>query len=1382
MNFKRIFSAVVLITMMLFSTQSFAAGKIGLLIGYNSASEVIDDDEVAAVNWFTSNYTDGVIITPNTLDKIKEVTTLWVAIDRTGIGAGWANLPEAFRSNSVITAITDHVKAGGSLLLTNHATQLTVAIGRISDQYRPGVEGVFGDGNAANQNPDLWGSHPVIGNIEGQIYDHKDHAIYNGMTYRSDLFAGIYPFIGAGGKEDHNCMWDLNKYGLSASPNIVADFENKTNSTVLGTWNHVEDYCCAGIVDFAPTTEYKGHVLAIGLAAYEWFVVDENKNDRQMEKFTGNCLSYLESQSTKTISGGGDPDPDPTPDPTPDPDPTPGGDDTPVSTATNAAIFIGYESISAIEDDDEKAAAEWFAATYPDGTIFTPSNIGTLTTENAKTLWIPVDRVGLTQGANNLPAAYTNAKATIKDFLKNGGMLLLTNHATQMVNAIGRISSSYAPTIYGNAAGESKDETWGTNPNLVKAYNHSSHAIYNGLTSETFNNNDAHESYPYFPLIGNGWKEDHNCMWDMNAIGVAANPNKIKDFENKTSSTVLGTWQQVVDDCCAGIVEFGPTTKFGGTVIAIGQGAYEWKQNNGNNTYLDNVKKLTKNAIDYLLNVVPQEISGGDEPVDAGERKIWIDMTLDGDHISDKVSGSSLFVDDHKAQRENIAGAAGMALRCDGYSTFASGDIDVSELSDEKMTVAVWAAPESYPMGNNNDGFKGDDQYFFAGNRNGNSGFGFFITPLGHYGFKYGNNELTVYNETMPQYEWSHLVVTIDADGDAILYRNGVKKADNWGATIDTGGSSFFIGKPRENLKVFDRYHANAFNGLIDDFEVYNKVLSESEIEAYTPQNEADLTIPASRHGNDIMHPQVHPMAATGWGNETHGAMYSNGKFHVFYQKNPNGAYWGRLHWGHLVSPNMIDWFEERTAIIPDQLGYDAKGCWSGHIYKDASINGGKPTIVYTSVTGVPSISEATADDNDLKSWTKLGSNPRIKPLNGFGDFRDPSFFTANGNKYLVVGTTKDGNGAASLHKYENGNWTNNGTALFVGNNVAKCGSFWEMPNVTKVGDKYLVTVTPLPSGFDGGVKTIYWLGDINGNGQFTPTSSSTDNPSYLELEGMSKVGYGLLSPTFFEHEGKVLMLGIVPDKLSVEQSYNLGWAHTFCLPREITLSADRNSICQKPYEGLQKMRTSTKSETLTNFNLNGAKSLAPVSGRQIEICGEFTAAAGARFGYNFYKNGGKTAQLYYDVNARKVVVDFANTDHWTMEEGDFFHGHYESEEALNINPGEKVKLHLFVDHSIIDVFVNDKYAFCIRMFIGDNNANDVEVFANGSTLVNSLQAWNIDKTGEYAGIDMIEDHTEADTEAAKDNIYYDLMGRRLNGKPQRGLYILNGKKYVVKN
>ena len=1049
-----------------------------------------------------------------------------------------------------------------------------------------------------------------------------------------------------------------------------------------------------------------------------------------------------------------------------------------VMAESKVGMFVENSTASNLTSLDERAALNWFKTAYPEGKVYTPSTISDLSKNDVNVLWVAIDRIGIAEGWNNLPSVFTSTTAinALKSYVQAGGNLLLTNHATQLAVALGR--TTYAPNIFGSGEGAQNPDVWGCNAIIgysgSNRYDHTAHAIFKGLASEN-RTEDNNVTHPYFPFEGAGHKGDHNCMWDLNSpsYGLVDNPNKVKNFEDNTNSTVLGTWQQVLDYCCAGIVDFDPTTSFAGRILVVGIAAYEWDLNGNSNNKIKQLKKFTGNCIEYLGGEAPVD----DSPVISGDRMIWIDMTLNGEDITDQISGSTLHVDDHKAQRENIAGAAGMALRCDGYSTFASGNIDVSGLSTDKLTVSVWAAPESYPMGNNNDGFKGDDQYFFAGNRDGNNGFGFFITPLGHYGFKYGTNELTVYDEVMPQYEWSHLVVTIDANGDAVLYRNGVKKTDSWGASINTGGNSFFIGKPRETQKYENRYHTNTFNGLIDDFEVYNKILTIDEITAYTAENEADLTIPASRHSNDIMHPQVHPMPSTNWGNETHGALFHNGKFHVFYQKNPNGPYMARLHWGHLVSTNLIDWEEERTAIIPDQMNYDIKGCWSGHIFKDAGINGGKPTIVYTSVTGVPAISEATANNDDLKFWTKLSNNPRLKPLSGFGDFRDPSFFTANGNKYLVVGTTKDGKGAASLHRYNNGSWTNNGTAFFQSNNVAKAGGFWEMPNVTKVGEKYLFTVTPLSNGFTNGVKTIYWLGDINSNGTFNPTSGTADNPSFFELEGTSKMGYGLLSPTFFEYDGKVLMIGIVPDKLSIDQSYNLGWAHTYSLPREITLSADKKSICQKPYEGLKDMRTSTTSEVLTNYNLNGTKSLAPVSGRQFEICGEFTIGNGS-FGYNFYKNGSKMAKLYYDEPSGAIKLDFSNTDHWTQEEGDFFHGKYTST-TLGLWGGDKVKLHIFVDHSIIDVFVNDTWAFSARMFITDANANDVEVFATDNTMVNSLQAWNIAKTAEITGINMIEDHTSADTEVVKDNICYDLFGRRLNGKPQKGIYIMNGKKYA---
>ena len=88
-------------------------------------------------------------------------------------------------------------------------------------------------------------------------------------------------------------MWDLNAYGLAPNPNVVITWEELTNSTVLGTWNHVVDYCCAGIVDFAPTTTFSGRILAVGLAAYEWNIGVENTYQSQLERFTSNCIGYL---------------------------------------------------------------------------------------------------------------------------------------------------------------------------------------------------------------------------------------------------------------------------------------------------------------------------------------------------------------------------------------------------------------------------------------------------------------------------------------------------------------------------------------------------------------------------------------------------------------------------------------------------------------------------------------------------------------------------------------------------------------------------------------------------------------------------------------------------------------------------------------------------------------------------------------------------------------------------------------------------------------------------------------------------------------------------------------------------------------------------------
>lgn len=64
--------------------QNVSAQKVGLFIGYESVSQIEDDDEMVAAQWFESNYPDGVIVTPTKLSEISDLSTLWIPIDRVG--------------------------------------------------------------------------------------------------------------------------------------------------------------------------------------------------------------------------------------------------------------------------------------------------------------------------------------------------------------------------------------------------------------------------------------------------------------------------------------------------------------------------------------------------------------------------------------------------------------------------------------------------------------------------------------------------------------------------------------------------------------------------------------------------------------------------------------------------------------------------------------------------------------------------------------------------------------------------------------------------------------------------------------------------------------------------------------------------------------------------------------------------------------------------------------------------------------------------------------------------------------------------------------------------------------------------------------------------
>ena len=81
----------------------------------------------------------------------------------------------------------------------------------------------------------------------------------------------------------------------------------------------------------------------------------------------------------------------------------------------------------------------------------------------------------------------------------------------------------------------------------------------------------------------------------------------------------------------------------------------------------------------------------------AAERVLYLSREANThNEIIDSKSGASLKVYG-RFGCETVAGAVGKALRFDGYSTYAQGDVkSLGTLS--KATFSIWVAPETYPV------------------------------------------------------------------------------------------------------------------------------------------------------------------------------------------------------------------------------------------------------------------------------------------------------------------------------------------------------------------------------------------------------------------------------------------------------------------------------------------------------------------------------------------------------------------------------------------------------------------------------------------------------------------------------------------------------------
>ncbi|MHA7221427.1 glycoside hydrolase family 32 protein [Arthrobacter sp. RHLT1-20] len=207
----------------------------------------------------------------------------------------------------------------------------------------------------------------------------------------------------------------------------------------------------------------------------------------------------------------------------------------------------------------------------------------------------------------------------------------------------------------------------------------------------------------------------------------------------------------------------------------------------------------------------------------------------------------------------------------------------------------------------------------------------------------------------------------------------------------------------------------------------------------------------------DPAFPRFHPRPAKGWINDPNGVSYVDGRYHVFFQYNPDSARHHRICWGHLSSPDLVRWEEEPIALTPQPGGPDELGCWTGVVTDD----GGVPTAAYSGVDtrGGRSRVVLARAVGGMSTWSQTGHvAAEVPPDPQVTAVRDPFIFRFRGRRFALQGAgLASGHAALLLYsaddlrswRYE-GIWFSSEDSLAAEHLPAE---IWECPQLVRVPD-----------------------------------------------------------------------------------------------------------------------------------------------------------------------------------------------------------------------------------------------------------------------------------------------------------------------------------------
>ncbi|ACB35555.1 Beta-fructofuranosidase [Leptothrix cholodnii SP-6] len=441
--------------------------------------------------------------------------------------------------------------------------------------------------------------------------------------------------------------------------------------------------------------------------------------------------------------------------------------------------------------------------------------------------------------------------------------------------------------------------------------------------------------------------------------------------------------------------------------------------------------------------------------------------------------------------------------------------------------------------------------------------------------------------------------------------------------------------------------------------------------------------------------PQYHFTAPQNWINDPNGVCFHAGRYHLYYQYNPNASKWGDIHWGHASSADLVTWRDEPLALAPS-AGPDAGGCFSGSF----AVVDGLPTVYYTGYTTERQV-QCVATSADLIHWTKHPERTLVQPPAGVEghDFRDPYVFRHDGHWYMALGASLDHErGQCLLYRSADGiHWEDRGV-LYAAED-SRLGVMWECPNFFPLGspgqEKWVLTVS-------------LWLG--LGVHAFV---GRFENERFVpEWSGPLDVDAGAFAHlTTRVPDGRTLQWAWANEQREQPLIDADGWAGAMTVPRQLGLDA-QGGLTQAPVAEVALLRQA-------EVALQPVADAAPAqrwrfAGRHLDIEARFAAPGRYKVGLTLLANpaGSEVTRVVYWPEARRLSIERGRS---SLEHGvkrQDVHAH------LLLQPGEDLTLRVLLDGSMLEVFANDRVCLTTRVYPTDPASELGEVYSEGPDAV----------------------------------------------------------------